>query len=72
MTRMTVAEAAALTGWSKDYIRSACRRGVLGDAYNDLGEGKRTEIVVFPGRIAEALGITADELERRREEIGNA
>lgn len=63
---MTVYEAAKLTGWSPDYIRSACKRGVLGDAYNELGEGKRWCFVVFPGKIAEALGITADELEERR------
>ncbi len=66
---MTVTEAARLTGWSEDYIRSACRRGVLGDAYNDLGNGKRMTVVVFPGKVAEALGITAEELERRRKEL---
>ena len=66
---MTVKECSRLTGWSEDYIRSACRRGVLGDAYNDLGKGKRTCIVIFPGRVAEALGITAEELERRRQEL---
>ena len=66
---MTVSECAKITGWSEDYIRSACRRGVLGDAYNDLGEGKRMAVVVFPGRVAEALGITAEELEKRRKEL---
>lgn len=66
---MTVSECARITGWSKDYIRSACRRGILGDAYNDLGEGKRMCFVVFPGKVAEALGITAEELERRRKEL---
>lgn len=66
---MTVTEAALLTGWSKDYIRSACRRGVLGDAYNTLGKGERMTVVVYPGRIAEALGITVEELERRRKEL---
>jgi hypothetical protein len=66
---MTVSEAARISGWSEDYIRRACRRGVLGDAYNDLGSGKRTSIVVFPGRLAEALGISVEELEKRRKEL---
>lgn len=66
---MTVTEAALLTGWSEDYIRSACRRGILGDAYNTLGDGRRMTVVVFPGKVAEALGITAEELERRRKEL---
>lgn len=66
---LTVSEAAKITGWSEDYIRSACRRGVLGDAYNDLGKGQRMTVVVFPGKVAEALGITAEELEKRRMEL---
>lgn len=66
---MKVSEAAKLTGWSEDYIRSACRRGILGDAYNTLGKGERMTVVVFPGKVAEALGITAEELERRRKEL---
>ena len=66
---MTVSEAARISGWSEDYIRSACRRGVLGDAYNDLGCGKRISVVVFPGRLAEALGISVEELEKRRKEL---
>lgn len=66
---MKVSEAAKLTGWSEDYIRSACRRGILGDAYNTLGKGERMTVVVYPGRIAEALGITVEELERRRKEL---
>lgn len=66
---MKVSEAAKLTGWSKDYIRSACRRGILGDAYNTLGDGRRMTMVVYPGKLAEALGITVEELERRRKEL---
>lgn len=66
---LTVSETAKITGWSEDYIRSACRRGVLGDAYNDLGKGQRITVVVFPGKVAEALGITAEELEKRRREL---
>ena len=63
---MTVKECATLTGASEAWVRSACKRGgVLGDAWAESKRKKRMTYEVSPGKVAEWLGITAEELERR-------
>lgn len=59
---ITVKEAAEVTGWSQAYIRSACRRGIIGDAWSN-GNGERMTCVVSPGRLAEFLGKKVEEIE---------
>lgn len=61
---MTVDECAKVTGWSIRFIREMCKSGVLGSAFCG-GKGYRYKCVPFPGKVAEALGITTEELERR-------
>jgi len=62
MKPISVKEAAQVTGWSVPYIRSACKRGVIGDGYSN-GKGKRYACIVSPGRLAAFMGITGEELE---------
>ena len=59
---ISVAEASTITGWSTGYIRSACKRGVIGDGYSG-GSGARMTCVVSPGRLAAFMGIEVKELE---------
>lgn len=59
---ISVKEASQVTGWSAAYIRSACRRGVIGDGWSG-GRGERITCVVSPGKLAEFMGITREELE---------
>lgn len=54
-------------GSSEAWVRSACRRGLLGDAWTSSRKKKRLTYEVSPGKVAEWLGITAEELERRME-----
>ena len=61
---MTVQECSLVTGWSVRFIREMCKSGVLGSAFCG-GKGYRYKCVPFPGKVAEALGITTEELERR-------
>ena len=61
MKPISVKEAAQVTGWSEQYIRSACRRGVIGDGYSN-GKGKRFACIVSPGRLAAFMGLTGEEL----------
>lgn len=61
---MTTEDVARLTGWSVRFVREMCKSGVLGSAFCG-GKGYRYKCVPFPGKVAEALGITAEELERR-------
>ena len=61
MKPISVKEASQLTGWSEAYIRSACKRGVIGDGYSN-GKGKRYTCIVSPGRLAAFMGITGEEL----------
>lgn len=60
---MTVKTTATLIGCSEAYIRSACDRHILGDAWSS--GRKRKTYVVSPGKVAEFLGVTIEELERR-------
>lgn len=62
MITLTVKETSDLTGWSQAYIRSACKRGVIGDAWC-CGAGERMSCVISPGKLADFLGITTEELE---------
>lgn len=62
MKPISVKEASQVTGWSENYIRSACRRGVIGDGYSN-GKGNRYTCIVSPGRLAAFMGITGEELE---------
>lgn len=55
-------EAAQISGWSIAYIRSACRRGIIGDAWSG-GSGKRMTCIVSPGKFAEFLGKSVEEIE---------
>lgn len=60
-----------LLGCSEAYIRSACDRHILGDSWSS--GRKRKTYVVSPGKVAEFLGVTIEELERRvSEETGLA
>lgn len=59
---ITVKEAAQLIGCSEAYVRSACKRGVLGDAFSG-GKGQRMTSVVFPAKLAEMLGKSVEEIE---------
>ena len=61
---MTVQECSLVTGWSIRFIREMCKSGVLGSAFCG-GKGFRYKCVPFPGKVAEALGISTEELERR-------
>ena len=61
---MTTEDVARLTGWSVRFVREMCKTGVLGSAFCG-GKGFRYKCVPFPGRVAEALGISTEELERR-------
>lgn len=63
MKPISVKEASQLTGWSEAYIRSACKRGVIGDGYCN-GQGKRYSYAVSPGRLAAFMGMTGEELYR--------
>lgn len=60
---MTVKKAAELLGWSEAYVRHACKERLIGDAYS--GGGKRWTCVIYHDKIAERLGITTEELNRR-------
>lgn len=64
---MTTEDVARLTGWSVRFVREMCKTGVLGSAFCG-GKGFRYKCVPFPGKVAEALGITTEELERRLHE----
>lgn len=59
---ISVKEASQVTGWSAAYIRSACKRGVIGDGWSG-GRGTRVTCVVSPGKLAEFMGIGVKELE---------
>ena len=59
---ITVKEAAEVTGWSEAYIRSACKRGIIGDAWSG-GKGQRMTSIVSPGRLASFMGKDLKELE---------
>lgn len=59
---ISVREASEVTGWSLAYIRSACRRGIIGDAWSN-GKGQRMACVVSPGKLADFMGTTVKELE---------
>lgn len=61
MKPISVKEASQVTGWSVNYIRSACKRGVIGDGYSN-GKGKRYACIVSPGRLAAFMGISGEEL----------
>ena len=65
---MTTEQASKLTGWSVRFIREMCKNGTLGTAFCK-GKGYRYKCVPFPGRIADALGISIEELERRINDI---
>ena len=65
---ITVTEASIVTGWSTTYIRSACKRGVIGDGYCG-GKGSRYTCVVSPGRLSAFMGITVKELEDAVREV---
>ena len=65
---MTTEQAALVTGWSVRFIREKCKDGTLGTAFCK-GKGYRYKCVPFPGRIADALGISIEELERRLHDL---
>lgn len=60
---MTVSEAAKVTGWSERTIRWLCISGEIGSARE--GKRGRHTCIPMPGRIAECLGISVEEIERR-------
>lgn len=68
MITLTVKETSDLTGWSPEYVRSACKRGVIGDGYSN-GVGARMTCVVSPGLLAKFLGIEVKELENAVREM---
>lgn len=65
---ITVKEASLLTGWSENYIRSACRRQIIGDGFCN-GSGKRFTCIVSPGKLSAFMGITTEELENAVREM---
>ena len=65
---ITVREAAEVTGWSPNYIRSACRRGVLGDAYSG-GSGARMTCVVSMKKLSDFTGMSLEEIKDAVREV---
>lgn len=68
MITLTVMETSRLTGWSPGYVRSACKRGIIGDGYSN-GSGARMTCVVSPGKLSAFMGIEVKELENAVREM---
>lgn len=66
---ITVAEAATLLGADPRWVRSACKRNILGDAFSK--NGKRWTFKLSDGKVAEWLGWSIEELEATVKEIRN-
>lgn len=63
---MTVKQCAVLLGGSEEWVRSACKRGILGDAWHGEKQyPERWTYVISDGLVASWLGITVQELHNR-------
>lgn len=69
MTNPTIRETARLLNGTEGWVRSLARRGIIGDAFNNARRGKRYTYVIVPGRLAEFMRISEEELEERLEGV---
>lgn len=61
--KITVYECARLLEGTEEWVRSLCKRGIIGDSW---GNGKsRSTYFVVPTRLADYLKISESELEKR-------
>lgn len=60
----TVEEASFLLNGSEAWVRSLCKRGLIGDCFCN-GTGQRYTYYIVPGRLAEFMRIDEAELMRR-------
>ena len=68
-----VSEAAKLLDGSESWVRSLCRRQIIGDCYHgkmfDFVEPKRHTYYIVPGQLAEYMRISEAELNQRLREV---
>lgn len=65
----TISEAAILLNGTESWVRSLCRRNLIGDAWNNSRRGQRFTYVIVPGQLAEFMRISEEELEQRLKEV---
>lgn len=58
---ISVAEAAEILSADSRWVRSACKRNLLGDAYSK--NGKRWTVKISDGKLADWLGWSIEQLE---------
>ena len=68
MITLTVKETSDLTGWSPGYVRSACRRKIIGDSYCG-GSGSRYTHVVSTKMLSDFTGMSLEEIENAVREM---
>ena len=65
MMNPNILEASYLLGGSREWTRSLCRRGAIGDAWSTVENPKRKAYVVVPSKLAAYMEISVPELESR-------
>ena len=72
-----VSEAAVLLGGSEQWVRSLCKRNIIGEAWSGIIDyhrnirAKRLTYHIIPGQLAEYMRISQEELVKRLEEVRN-
>lgn len=61
----TVAEASVLLGGTEGWVRSLCKRGLIGDAWSEKKNPERLTYVIVPGKLADYMMIDPHDLEER-------
>ncbi len=61
---MTVKEAAHILCGSEAWVRSLCKRGIIGDAWSGKDNPERLRYNIVPGKLAEYMKVSVDDIER--------
>ena len=61
---MTVKEAAHILCGSEAWVRSLCKREIIGDAWSGKDNPERLRYNIVPGKLAEYMKVSVDDIER--------
>lgn len=61
---VSVKEAAHILCGSEAWVRSLCKRGIIGDAWSGKDNPERMRYQIVPGRLAEYMKVSEEDIER--------